>query len=135
LSNPNTSEKSTDLNRQENITKGNVSAKKVALYTYNSTGDTLEPYTGSTASIDTIQNVELINALRALLQQIAVPSWYDPTTNTLRVGTTAVTVSSGTVTTVTTVGAVTNFGTNAADVMARDISINTWANAARRTIT
>ena len=81
-----------------------------------------------------IQNVEMINALRALLQQIAVPSWFDPTTNTLRVGTTAVTVSSGTVTTVGTVTNLTNFGTNAADVMARDISINTWANTVRSTI-
>ena len=87
----------------------------------------------SSAAAD-IQNVEIINALRALLQQIAVPSWYDPTTNTLRVGTTAVTVSSGTVTTVGTVTNLTNFGTNAADVMARDTSINTWANTVRRTI-
>ena len=78
-----------------------------------------------------IQNVEIINALRVLLQQIATPVWYDPTTNTLKVGTHAVTVSSGTVTTVTNL---TNFGTNAADVMARDTSINTWANVARRTI-
>jgi len=82
-----------------------------------------------------IQNVEMINALRALLQQIAVPSWFDPTTNTLRVGTTAVTVSSGTVTTVGTVTNLTNFGTNAADVMARDISISTWAMNSRSTIT
>ncbi len=86
------------------------------------------------SSPDAIQNVEMINALRALLQQIAVPSWFDPTTNTLRVGTTAVTVSSGTVTTVSTVTNLTNFGTNAADVMARDTSLNTWANVVRRTI-
>ncbi len=75
-----------------------------------------------------IQNVEMINALRSLLQQIAMPLWYDPATNTLKVGTHAVTVSSGTVTNLT------NFGTNAADVMARDISINTWANTVRSTI-
>lgn len=78
-----------------------------------------------------IQNVEMINALRSLLQAVSIPSWYDPSTNSLRVGTTAVTISSGTVTTVTNL---TNFGTNAADVMARDTSINTWANVARRTI-
>lgn len=82
-----------------------------------------------------IQNVEMINALRNLLQAVSIPSWYDPSTNSLRVGTTAVTVSSGTVTVVTTVGTLTNFGTNAADVMARDTSLNTWANVARRTIT
>jgi len=129
MSIPNDSEKSEALNRQENITKGNLSAKKVVLYTYNSAGDTLEPYTGVSSDPDSIQNVEIMNAITTLLQQIAVPSWYDPTTNTLRVGTTAVTVSSGTVTNLT------NFGTNAADIMARDISINTWANIARRTIT
>lgn len=78
-----------------------------------------------------IQNTELINAIRSLYQILATPPWYDPTTNTLKVGTHAVTVSSGTVTTVTNL---TNFGTNAADVMARDTSINTWANVARRTI-
>ncbi len=82
-----------------------------------------------------IQNVELVNVLRTLLQQISVPSWFDPTTNTLRVGTHAVTVSSGTVTTVTTLTNLTNFGSNAADVMARDTSINAWANTVRRTIT
>ncbi len=82
-----------------------------------------------------IQNVELVNVLRTLLQQISVPSWFDPTTNTLRVGTTAVTVSSGTVTTVTTLTNQTNFGSQAADVLNRDISINTWANTVRRTIT
>ncbi len=84
---------------------------------------------------DDVQNVDIMNAVRTLLQQVALPSWYDPSTNTLRVGTTAVTVSSGTVTTVATVTNLTNFGTNAADVMARDISINTWANNSRRTIT
>ncbi len=129
MSIPNDSEKSEALNRQENITKGALSAKKVVLYTYNSAGDTLEPYTGVSSDPDSIQNVELVNVLRTLLQQISVPSWFDPTTNTLRVGTTAVTVSSGTVTNLT------NFGTNAADVMARDTSINAWANTVRRTIT
>lgn len=43
MSNPNTSEKSVDLDRQENITKGALSAKKVALYTYDSGSDTLLP--------------------------------------------------------------------------------------------
>lgn len=52
---PNQSEKSVALDREENITKGNLSAKKVALYTYNSGTDTLEPYTGSDgASFETI---------------------------------------------------------------------------------
>ena len=49
MSIPNTSEKSVDLDRQENITKGNLSAKKVALYTYDSTTDTLQPGIGLTS--------------------------------------------------------------------------------------
>ena len=100
----------------------------------NADGELMTTSAGGGGTTDAIQNVEMINALRALLQQIAVPSWFDPTTNTLRVGTTAVTVSSGTVTTVGAVTNLTNFGTNPADVMARDISINTWANAVRSTI-
>ena len=43
MANPNTSEKSNALDREENITKGNVSAKKTALYTYSSGSDTLAP--------------------------------------------------------------------------------------------
>ena len=42
---PNQSEKSVALDREENITKGALSAKKVALYTYDSNTDTLEPGT------------------------------------------------------------------------------------------
>lgn len=81
---------------------------------------------------DDIQNIEIMNAIRVLLQQTAMPPWYDPTTATLRVGSLAVTLSSTNVTTVTNL---TNFGTSPADVMARDISINTWANNCRTTIT
>lgn len=47
---PNTSEKSVALDREENITRGNLSAKKVALYIYNSDTDQLEPYTGGSAA-------------------------------------------------------------------------------------
>lgn len=47
MSQPNTSEKSVALDREENITKGNLSAKKVVLYTYDSGSDTIQPYTGS----------------------------------------------------------------------------------------
>lgn len=57
MSIPNDSEKSVALDRQENITKGNVSAKRVALFTYNSGSDTLEPYSasGSTTYITIIR--------------------------------------------------------------------------------
>lgn len=121
-------------------TGDNIEAKRVANYVWNPTGinvTTGDP-TGawerqgpSGGSASDIQNVEMITALRALFQQIVVPSWFDPTTNTLRIGNNSVVISSGTVTTVTNL---TNFGTNAADVMARDISINTWANTVRPTI-
>lgn len=47
MANPNQSEKSVALDREENITRGNIAAKKVALYIYNSDTDQLEPYTGS----------------------------------------------------------------------------------------
>lgn len=41
MANPNHSEKSVALDREENITKGNLSAKKVVLYTYDPNNDTL----------------------------------------------------------------------------------------------
>ena len=49
---PNNSEKSVALDREENVTKGNLSAKRVALYTYNSSTDTLSPYGGLTPAVD-----------------------------------------------------------------------------------
>lgn len=49
---PNTSEKSNALDREENITKGNLSAKRVALFSYNSGTDTLSPFGGLTAGTD-----------------------------------------------------------------------------------
>ena len=39
----NTSEKSVDLDRQENLTKGNVSTKKVSIYSYDAATDTIVP--------------------------------------------------------------------------------------------
>jgi len=50
MSQPNTSEKSNDLDRQENITRGQLSAKKVVLYTYDASTDTLIPSGGSTVT-------------------------------------------------------------------------------------
>jgi hypothetical protein len=46
---PNQSEKSVALDREENVTKGNLSAKRVALYTYNSGNDQLEPFASGLA--------------------------------------------------------------------------------------
>jgi len=50
MSIPNTSDKSVDLDRQENITKGNLSAKKVALYYYDPITDTLQVFNGTTST-------------------------------------------------------------------------------------
>jgi len=58
---PNTSEKSNDLDRQENLTKGNVSAKKVVLYTYDSGSDTLQPYAGTANGSSTTWSVNDIS--------------------------------------------------------------------------
>lgn len=43
MANPNTSEKSNALDREENITKGLLAAKRVAVYSYDSATDTLVP--------------------------------------------------------------------------------------------
>ncbi len=51
---PNTSEKSNALDREENITKGNLSAKRVVLYTYDSTTDTIVPSTTTSILITKI---------------------------------------------------------------------------------
>lgn len=47
MANPNQSEKSNALDREENITKGSLSAKRVALFLYDSNTDTLTPWDGS----------------------------------------------------------------------------------------
>jgi hypothetical protein len=43
VANPNQSEKSNALDREENITRGNLSAKRVVNYAYDSSTDTLQP--------------------------------------------------------------------------------------------
>lgn len=54
MANPNQSEKSNAIDREENITKGNVAAKRVANYFYNSDTDQLEPGTGDNRNYYTI---------------------------------------------------------------------------------
>ena len=72
MSIPNTSEKSVDLDRQENLTKGNISAKKVAMYYYDADTDSLKPGIGGDITIsgtglatedkqdDTIDAIDLV---------------------------------------------------------------------------
>jgi len=43
MPNPKIDDKSVYIDREENITKGNISAKRVAVYTYDSGTDTLVP--------------------------------------------------------------------------------------------
>lgn len=76
MANPNTSEKSNYLDREENLTKGNLSAKKVAIYYYDSVSDTLKPGIGGDITIsgtglateakqdDIIEQVTDINAVQ-----------------------------------------------------------------------
>lgn len=50
MANPKTSEKSNYLDRDEHMSKGELSAKRVVLYTYDSNTDSLLPYTGSSTT-------------------------------------------------------------------------------------
>lgn len=43
MPNPKVDDKSPYIDREENVTKGNLSAKRVVLYTYDSGSDTLQP--------------------------------------------------------------------------------------------
>lgn len=79
MANPKTSEKSVYLDREENITKGNISAKSVANYTYDSIKDSLVPgaspfVADADGSISTVK-LEYDGAIPVRLQ--------DPTNETL----------------------------------------------------
>lgn len=50
MSNPKTSEKSTYLDREEHVTRGALSAKRVVNYTYDAGTDTLLPVTSSSST-------------------------------------------------------------------------------------
>ena len=69
---PNTSEKSNSLDREENVTRGNLSGKRVVLYTYDSNSDTLQPYSSSGTStsyesyVDTTTDTNLVYLGKAL---------------------------------------------------------------------
>lgn len=83
--------------------------------------------------IEEISNKDIMIALKALIQGIAYPPYMDRSANQIRSQITgAVTVSSGTVTTVTNV---TNFGTFPADHLQRQINLMNWSNTVRTKIT
>lgn len=78
MANPNQSEKSNALDREENITKGNLSAKRVALYTYDSGSDTLQPYSGGggggagdASSANQLIGIDVLNQMQSALASIA----------------------------------------------------------------
>jgi hypothetical protein len=50
MASDNTDSKSNYLDREENVTKGNLSAKRIAMYYYDSGTDTLLPYTGGSSN-------------------------------------------------------------------------------------
>ncbi len=113
MNNPNTSEKSNYIDREENITKGNLSAKKVALYTYDSNTDTLEPYTGGSsggtvggATEEEQENqVSILNEILSSIKALAATRGIASDIRvTLLGGTTAVTGSLTTVTGLTNIG-------------------------------
>ena len=56
MPNPKIDDKSVYIDREENITRANLSAKKVALYTYDAATDTLVPGTGGSATTSNISN-------------------------------------------------------------------------------
>ena len=86
------------------------------------------------------QDEQLIMVMRLLLQRTADdPIWYDMATNALRVtGAVSATISSGTITTVTTVATVTNqslMGGQPADLMTENLTEVDWALTTRNLLT
>lgn len=77
-----------------------------------------------------IQLGELTTVLRTLLLSINNPPYIDKSANAIRNQ-----VQSGTITTVSTVTNLTNFGSQGADVMLRLTTLNAWAVNVRNLIT
>lgn len=77
-----------------------------------------------------VVNTELIPMLRSILIAIANPSYVDKSANAIRNQ-----IQSGTVTTVSTVTGLTNFGSQGADVLYRIQSNTAWAVNIRNLIT
>jgi hypothetical protein len=60
--NPKTSEKSNYLDREENITRGELSAKKVALYSYDAETDTLNPFSNGLKPVQDFDKLTVTNS-------------------------------------------------------------------------
>lgn len=92
------------------------------------TEDTLEDIKNNQLTGD--QLMDLTVAIRTLMQTSAYPPWYDRSINAIRNQ-----VQSGTITTVSTVTNLTNFGTYPADFSNKIQAISAWSNNIRQLIT
>jgi len=61
MSNPKTSEKSNYLDREEHISKGALAAKRVALYSYDSSTDTLTPISSASPNSTAAYSIQAIS--------------------------------------------------------------------------
>jgi len=61
VSNPKTSEKSVYLDREEHISKGALAAKRVALYSYDSSTDTLTPISSASPNSTAAYSIQAIS--------------------------------------------------------------------------
>lgn len=61
MAQPNSSEKSNALDREENVTRGALSAKRVALYSYDSSTDTLTPISSASPNSTAAYSIQAIS--------------------------------------------------------------------------
>lgn len=61
MANPNYSEKSNALDREENVTKGNLSAKRVVVYSYDAATDTLLPVGSNPTNSTSAYSIQAIS--------------------------------------------------------------------------
>jgi len=77
MPNPKIDDKSVYIDREENITRADLSAKKVALYTYDAATDTLIPGTGGSSGTSyAISDIESTATYKYFGFQAASASWY-----------------------------------------------------------
>ena len=91
-----------------------------------------QPFAGM-AQEETAQNsLSLLCIMQKILQKLRIPTGFDLVLNRLRV---TASVESGTITTVTTTGTLSNFGSYPGNFFAQTQVRNTWANTVGRRFT
>lgn len=91
-----------------------------------------QPFAGM-AQEETAQNsLSLLCIMQKILQKLRIPTGFDLVLNRLRV---TASVESGTITTVTTTGILSNFGSYPGNFFAQTQMRNTWANTVGRRFT